>query len=345
MQVSTPGLVGLGPLVSLDGVSVGPRAAERSSALVAETRVSLAPLESLLHGKAMLSADLSGADVSIVQATNYSWFGYPMDTEPSARDFVPGLSATPDSPDPTTAQHQGIDADALSQRRASHDSASTSASAPPSAASKPAPAAPKPAKAPETATGDGPGGGVPVHLSRISVTGGNLAVFATGDPYARRVGNVDASIDLQPGYTALEVVISGDAVARDPASYLCTMPTPSAERNLRDCTPGGEVAPINAYPVTRQGPSPLSLQKMQAGAAERRNGSGNGNSNGSSSSAARGGGVAGAVDALDAALWPGGFGAVGMPMPMDTLPPTMPGHPALLGLDAAGPQTPAKVRA
>eukprot|EP00951_Prasinocladus_malaysianus_P043749 scaffold551428_cov32-Prasinocladus_malaysianus.AAC.2 len=34
-----------------------------------------------------------------LQASNFSWFGYPDDTVPSSRDFVPGLSQPP-SPGP-----------------------------------------------------------------------------------------------------------------------------------------------------------------------------------------------------------------------------------------------------
>ena len=30
--------------------------------------------------------------VSLVQADNFSWFGYPDDTEPSARNLLPGLA-------------------------------------------------------------------------------------------------------------------------------------------------------------------------------------------------------------------------------------------------------------
>jgi hypothetical protein len=32
------------------------------------------------------------AQVSLVQADNFSWFGYPDDTEPSARNLLPGLA-------------------------------------------------------------------------------------------------------------------------------------------------------------------------------------------------------------------------------------------------------------
>ena len=32
------------------------------------------------------------AQVSVVQADNFAWFGYPDDPEPSARSFLPGLA-------------------------------------------------------------------------------------------------------------------------------------------------------------------------------------------------------------------------------------------------------------
>lgn len=31
------------------------------------------------------------AQVKLMQADNFAWFGFPDDTEPSSRDFVPGL--------------------------------------------------------------------------------------------------------------------------------------------------------------------------------------------------------------------------------------------------------------
>jgi hypothetical protein len=34
----------------------------------------------------------AGVQVSMVQADNFSWFGYPDDIEPSARNFLPGLA-------------------------------------------------------------------------------------------------------------------------------------------------------------------------------------------------------------------------------------------------------------
>ena len=47
--------------------------------------------------------------VDLVQASNLSWFGYPEDTLPSARDFLPGLQQVKGSSDGphvcSTTQH------------------------------------------------------------------------------------------------------------------------------------------------------------------------------------------------------------------------------------------------
>jgi hypothetical protein len=90
--VSPPGLLGMGPVVSLDGVTVGPRLEERSHGSAAGATIHIRPLPSLLQRKVVLDIDVQRVDVTLCQAQNFSWFGYPEDTLPSARDFVPGLS-------------------------------------------------------------------------------------------------------------------------------------------------------------------------------------------------------------------------------------------------------------
>ncbi len=48
--------------------------------------------DSLRGSGSFLRALLVLVQVSLVQAENFAWFGYPDDPEPSARNFLPGLA-------------------------------------------------------------------------------------------------------------------------------------------------------------------------------------------------------------------------------------------------------------
>jgi hypothetical protein len=86
------GLIGLTPLACLGPVSVGPGPAEGSSAHVQRLTVAVDTIQSLLQRRVMLTVRAHQARVELVQGPNHSWFGYPEDTNPSARNFVPGAS-------------------------------------------------------------------------------------------------------------------------------------------------------------------------------------------------------------------------------------------------------------
>lgn len=55
----------------------------------------VAPLASLLQRALVLRIQLDTPTVHLVQCSNLSWFGYPEDTVPSRRNFVPGLAPPP----------------------------------------------------------------------------------------------------------------------------------------------------------------------------------------------------------------------------------------------------------
>jgi hypothetical protein len=86
------GITGLTPLASVGPVSIGAGPVEVSSATIERVLVRFDPLKSLVRGKLVLTLDGKDAEVHLHQGGNYSWFGYPEDTEPSSRDFVPGLT-------------------------------------------------------------------------------------------------------------------------------------------------------------------------------------------------------------------------------------------------------------
>ena len=122
--LSPVGLTGLTPLASLGPVSVGPAPHEQSSLTAERVTVGVDPLRSLAQRRVVLTTKLNRAEVRVgcrrsgvpapvtaapplmrsplppahpqvdlVQGSNFSWFGYPDDTQPSARNFLPGLSS------------------------------------------------------------------------------------------------------------------------------------------------------------------------------------------------------------------------------------------------------------
>jgi len=124
------GLAGVGPVVSLEGVCVGPRwsGAECSSAAVDQIHVHVAPLASLRRRRVAIGIRVRGVSADLRQCSNYSWFGYPLDTPEGAQDFVPGLAAA--------------------ARAATHASASSSFSSPSAPAAVPTADRPAPPSSP-----------------------------------------------------------------------------------------------------------------------------------------------------------------------------------------------------
>lgn len=89
--ISPLGLIGITPLAVVGPVAVGPGGVELSSAEVARVAVGVDVGRSLMEWGLVLKVDMAGALVNLVQSGNFSWFGYPDDAIPSARNFFPGL--------------------------------------------------------------------------------------------------------------------------------------------------------------------------------------------------------------------------------------------------------------
>ena len=85
------GVTGLTPVAALGPSSVGPAATEKSSIHAQRVSVWFRPLASLLQRRPVLHVVVHTPHVKLVQATNFSWLGYPEDTVPSSRP-VPGAS-------------------------------------------------------------------------------------------------------------------------------------------------------------------------------------------------------------------------------------------------------------
>lgn len=85
------GITGLHPLGCVGPVDVGAGPVEGSYATLDAVMLGVDPLRSLLRGRIVLTVKATGAEVHLKQGNTYSWFGFPEDTEPSSRDFLPGL--------------------------------------------------------------------------------------------------------------------------------------------------------------------------------------------------------------------------------------------------------------
>ena len=81
------GASGLTPVVKLDQCSVGPSSQEKSTLDAASISLWIRPLASLLQRKIVMALTLHAPQINAVQAANFSWMGFPEDTEPSSRQF------------------------------------------------------------------------------------------------------------------------------------------------------------------------------------------------------------------------------------------------------------------
>jgi hypothetical protein len=83
------GLLGVGSLVDVGPLVIGPAEAERSIVEVAKVKLSLRPIASLLQFRIVVAAHLEGVQATLRQGDNSSWLGFPDDTIPiSARPTI-----------------------------------------------------------------------------------------------------------------------------------------------------------------------------------------------------------------------------------------------------------------
>ncbi|KAL4547159.1 hypothetical protein Ndes2526B_g07937 [Nannochloris sp. 'desiccata'] len=95
--IAPTGVTGLHPLASVGPISVGAGPVEGSNATLERVLLGFNPIQSICRGRLVLTMKVGGAEVHLKQADNFSWFGFPDDTTPSSRDFVPGLNENPKS--------------------------------------------------------------------------------------------------------------------------------------------------------------------------------------------------------------------------------------------------------
>ena len=102
------GLLGLTSLVTAGPIEIGPQnnlattknedgieeqvQGEQSSLYCEEVKLGVRFLQSILRWQCLLDIKVDTAYGKVVQGENLSWFGYPLDTVPTSRNFLPGLS-------------------------------------------------------------------------------------------------------------------------------------------------------------------------------------------------------------------------------------------------------------
>ena len=91
LWLAPTGLIGLHPFGSVGPISVGPGPVEGSSATLDRVTIGVNALQSILRRRIVLTVKATGAEVHLKQGSNYSWFGFPDDTVPTSRNFLPGL--------------------------------------------------------------------------------------------------------------------------------------------------------------------------------------------------------------------------------------------------------------
>ena len=87
------GLLGLTSFVTAGPIEIGQQVqGEQSSLYCEEVKLGVRFLQSLLRWQCLLDIKINTAYAKVVQGENLSWFGYPIDTTPTSRNFLPGLS-------------------------------------------------------------------------------------------------------------------------------------------------------------------------------------------------------------------------------------------------------------
>jgi hypothetical protein len=120
--------------------------------------------------------------VTIVQGEGLSWAGYPDDTQPSSRDFLPGLSTLMSSTQTSGEGSNGAHPGSQDQRRTSsgtRDSGSNSNNRSMAAREDPQP---------------------PIALGRVSLHNARLAILVVQEVFPRYLQHVTGTIILGHAY-------------------------------------------------------------------------------------------------------------------------------------------------
>lgn len=210
-RLEAAGITGVLPVACFKSISVGPGEFEKSTLKADRIDLMFNPLLSLLRRAIVVSMIVNSPSTQLIQADNFSWLGYPHDTEPSARQLI----QMPRVEDRHIKKHKDVSKvfeeeptvrivlSALAEMLVSS---------------------------------------IQVSVDRIVVRDGTVFAFAHRDTLPRRFQNLQGTAKLGKGYHSVQVEMVAQAFERDPSQTKCTMLHPAAKRNLRKDAPSAPPA-------------------------------------------------------------------------------------------------------
>lgn len=221
-RLEAAGITGVLPVARLKSVSIGPGEFEKSTLTADRIDLMFNPLLSLLRRAVVVSMIVNGPSTRLVQASNYSWLGYPHDTEPSSRKLI----QVPVEEDRQIKKHKDI-------TRAFEEEPTLSIVL--------------------SALAEMLVSSIQVSVDKIVVRDGTIFAFTHRDTLPRRFQSLQGTVKLGKNYHSVQVEATAKAFERDPSQAKCTMVHPAAKRNLRKDAP-------SAPPCESQVPSAEVLE-------------------------------------------------------------------------------------
>lgn len=238
------GLLGLTSLVTAGPIEIGPQnnlattknedgieeqvQGEQSSLYCEEVKLGVRFLQSILRWQCLLDIKVDTAYGKVVQGENLSWFGYPLDTVPTSRNFLPGLSdvkvlnrlsgGTGAGPEEVRSS---IADELLDEKVSQLDPSESELIAKAAAYILSRQFSPP-----------------PITLSRVSVKNFSADIQIAGEDGLRKLEDLSAQVNVGRDYNTFDVTVSATTVERPASARKCTMgwQTDAPKRNFRGMT-------------------------------------------------------------------------------------------------------------
>ncbi|UPQ99883.1 chloroplast protein TIC236 [Chloropicon primus] len=233
------GLLGLCSLVTAGPIEIGPQnnlmtttnengveeqvAGEQSSLYCEEVKIGVRFLQSILRWQCLLDIKVNSAFAKVVQGENLSWFGYPLDTEPTSRNFLPGLNNVKvlNRLSNNTEIQSSIADELLDEKVSALDPSESELIAKAAAYILSRQFSPP-----------------PITLSRLSVKNCNADIQIPGEEGVRKLEDLSAQVNAGRDYNTFDITAAATTVERSAAAGKCTMgwQTDAPRRNMRGLT-------------------------------------------------------------------------------------------------------------
>ncbi|MAD20600.1 MAG: hypothetical protein CMJ52_10720 [Planctomycetaceae bacterium] len=235
------GLLGLTPFVSVGPIEIGPQnnlatitddngiqqqvQGEQSSVYCEEVKLGIRFLQSLMRWQCLLDIKVNTAYAKVVQGENLSWFGYPLDTIPTSRNFLPGWSDVMvlNRLSNNINLESSIADELLDEKVSQLDPNESELIAKAAAYILSRQFSPP-----------------PITMSRLSVKDCNADVQIAGEDGLRKLEDLSGQVIVGRDYNTLDITASATTLERSAQAKKCTMGwrTDNPRRNLRGMTHG-----------------------------------------------------------------------------------------------------------